>query len=373
MSSSPLARLHDFGQSFWWDALSRRAIEDGTIARLRDEDGMRGITSNPSIFQQAIAEGDDYDTPLAGLLAEGLEPEAAFWELAVRDIRDACDLLAPVHQSSDGADGFVSLEVNPHFAFRTADTVAQARELWGRVERPNLMIKIPGTPECIPAIRECLADGIHINVTLLFSLDAHIAVMEAYLQALEQRKDQGLDLAAVSSVASFFVSRVDSLVDAKLAELEQTELQGRAGVANAKLAYANYEQVFSGGRWEALAAAGARVQRPLWASTSVKNPAYDPLLYVESLIGPDTVNTLPTVTVDAYRTQGNPGADRVRHGVDEARTHLAALDRAGIRMEEVTAQLLAEGVEKFADAFDGLLRDLESKADRLDPTRGTAR
>jgi transaldolase len=370
---NPLQQLHGLGQSFWWDALSRRALEDGMVAQLRDQDGMRGITSNPSIFQAAIAGSNDYDAALGRLVAEGVAGDELFWRLAIEDIQVACDILRPVYEESEAADGFVSLEVSPHFAFRPEETLAQVKELWGRVDRPNLMIKIPGTPEGIPAIRQALIDGHNINVTLLFAQEAHVAVMNTYLDALEERRARGLSLDKVASVASFFVSRMDSLVDGKLDEIGSEEaraLKGKAGVANTKLAYQNFLEIFTGDRWRSLADAGARVQRPLWASTSTKDPAYPDTLYVDELIGRDTVNTLPTVTVDAFRDHGVPEPDRILSDVEGAERHLNALEGLGISVREATDHLLMDGVNKFEKAFDELLGVLEDKVRRMEPTRG---
>lgn len=363
--SNALTRLHDFGQSFWWDSLSRHAIESGELARMRDEDGMRGITSNPAIFQVAISRGDDYDASIHERLGkvEGAEP--MFWDLAIADIQDACDLLRGVYDDSEGRDGFVSLEVNPHLANDGDGTLKQAKELWQRVDRPNLMIKIPGTPAGVPAVRQALIDGLNINVTLLFSQQAHIDVMEAYIEALEARVDAGLPVDRIASVASFFISRVDTLIDSKLEGTGHDELMGKAGIANAKLAYDNYLSRFEGARWERLAAQGARVQRPLWASTSTKNPDYPATLYVGSLIGRDTVNTLPTATIDAYRDETGSVADAIREDVDGARAHIEALAEVGIDMGYITGELLGDGVEKFNSAFDALLADLDAKLKSL--------
>jgi transaldolase len=365
---NPLRQLHALGQSFWWDALSRRALQAGEVARMRDEDGMRGITSNPSIFQQAIAKSTDYDGAIRELAAQGTPTEDMFWQLAIEDIAQACDLLRPVYDDSEAADGYVSLEVNPHLAHDAEGTLTQVRELWRRVDRPNLMIKIPGTQKGVFAIRQALREGHNINVTLLFSPQAHLDVMQAYIEALEARRDAGEPIDRIASVASFFVSRVDTLVDQKLESLgaeTADELRGQAGVANAKVAYANFESVFGQQRWRKLAEAGARVQRPLWASTRTKDPRYSDVLYVEDLIGPDTVNTMPTVTLDAYRDHGQPAADRVRHDVDGARALMARLESVGISMRQVTDQLVEEGVEKFEKSFDELLEELDRKASRV--------
>ena len=367
-TSNPLRRLRELGQSFWWDSLSRRALDQGQLARRRDEDDMRGITSNPTIFHEAIARSDDYDAAIARLWAAGRSPEDMFWDLAVRDIQDACDALGRVYTESDGADGFVSLEVSPHLAFQTARTQAQAEDLWKRVGRPNLMIKIPGTPEGVPAIRACLAKGININITLLFAQQAHEDVMRAYQDALEERVRQGLPVDRVASVASFFVSRVDTLIDKQLDALGSAgakRLRGQAAIANAKQAYRNYQRVFAGPRWQALVEKGARVQRPLWASTSTKDPSYSDVMYVETLIGPGTVNTMPTATIDAYRDHGRPRADTVTADLAAADALFPELSKLGIELPQVTEQLLREGVAKFASSFDELLAALRSKAQRL--------
>lgn len=367
-ASNPLQRLHELGQSFWWDTLSRRILQDGTLERMRDKDGMRGVTSNPAIFQQAIAKSDDYDGAVAPLAAKGLGKDEIFWELAVEDIQLACDQLRPVYEGSEGADGFVSLEVDPRLAHDTRGTLEQAKELWEKVGRPNLMVKIPATPAGVPAIHQALVEGLNINVTLLFSQRAHIDVMDAYLDAMDERLERGLDLAGVSSVASFFVSRVDSLVDSKLEDIGSDaalELRGQAGVANARLAYQNFLERFSGDRWDRLAAAGARVQRPLWASTSTKNPEYPDTLYVETLIGPHTVNTMPTATVEAWRDHGTPRANSVCEDLHGARGCMERLEAMGIGMDHMTDQLLAEGVDKFEQSYVQLLGAIAEKAGKL--------
>lgn len=366
--ANPLLELHPAGQSFWWDALSRRDLQNGEVARMRDENGMRGITSNPSIFQKALAEGEQYDEGVARLLREGRDREEIFWELAVEDIRAACEILHPVYDGSGGADGFVSLEVDPRLAHDTDSTLAEARRLDEWVDRPNLMIKIPGTPEGMPAVRQALREGIHVNVTLLFSQEAHRQTMEAYLEALEERREAGDDPGSVASVASFFVSRVDTLVDEKLEALDDADalaLRGRAAVANARLAYQNFLETFSGPRWDELSAAGARVQRPLWASTSTKNPAYRDVIYVEELVGPHTVNTMPTATVEAFRDHGRVRPLAITEAQDEARETLDRIEALGISMESVTDQLLREGVRKFEESFEGLLDSLDAKTRRM--------
>ena len=363
MAANPLIQLHSLGQSFWWDTLSRAGLRDGTVARMRDENGMRGITSNPAIFQKALSGSEDYDEDIARFGAEGLDAESIFWRLAVDDIRGACDQLQPVYSSSDGADGFVSLEVDPSLARDTDGTLREARRLWREVDRRNLMIKIPGTPEGVDAVRQALFAGIHVNVTLLFALSAHEAVMLAHAEALEQRLQAGLAVDDVDSVASFFVSRVDTAVDPALeaAGGEAVSLKGQAAVANAKLAYAQYAEFIASERWQRLAAAGARVQRPLWASTSTKNPDYSDTLYVSELIGRDTVNTMPTNTVEAWRDHGKAAADTVATDVEGARALFGALANHGVDFEAVTDQLLVEGVRQFEDAFGTLLEELQQK------------
>ena len=359
MSENPLIQLHALGQSFWWDTLSRAGLRDGTVAKMRDENGMRGITSNPAIFQKALSGSDDYDQDIEALSGEGLDAEAIFWRLAVDDIRAACEVLKPVHDSSGGADGFVSLEVDPRLAHDTDRTLDEARRLWREVGCKNLMIKIPGTPEGVGAVRQALLEGINVNVTLLFSPAAHHAVMIAHAEALEQRLAKDLPVDDVDSVASFFVSRVDSAVDAALGDAK--ELQGRAAVANAKIAYAQFLDFSASERWQRLAAAGARPQRPLWASTSTKNPEYPDTLYVRDLIGRDTVNTMPTNTVEAWRDHGEAAADTVLQDLDVARALFADLNSRGIDFDAVTDQLLADGVRQFEDAFDTLLGELRQK------------
>lgn len=358
-ASNPLVALHTLGQSFWWDQLSRREIQDGSVARMRDENGMRGITSNPAIFQKSLTDGDVYDADAARLFAEGLDTEAVFWRLAVADIQRACDILRPVFDESHGDDGYVSLEVDPRLAHDTDRTLSEARRLWGEVDRPNLMIKIPGTPEGVPAIRDALIDGININVTLLFAPQAHVDVMHAYLDALEARQRDGKSVRDVASVASFFVSRVDAMIDGQLAE--DSPLRGKAGVANARIAYANFMEIFGSARWKALAAEGARVQRPLWASTSTKDPSYPDTMYVEELIGRDTVNTMPTNTAEAWLDHGVLRADSVQHDLDGARAVFTQLADAGVDFDDVTAKLLREGVDKFEQAFDALLKAVDEK------------
>ena len=349
---NPVKALATHGQSVWLDYIKRDLILGGGLQRLVDE-GVTGVTSNPSIFEKAIAGGGEYDDLLKPLAGQGLDPKTIYERLAVRDIRDAADVLRPVYERTAARDGYVSLEVSPHLADDTAGTVAEARRLWGEVGRPNLMIKVPATPEGIPAIRRLIADGVNVNVTLLFAQSVYEQAALAYLDGIEERARAGAALGNVASVASVFVSRIDTAIDPRL-QGEAAALAGKAAIANTKLIYQRYLELFAGSRWEMLAAKGARTQRPLWGSTGTKNPAYSDVLYVDELIGPDTVNTLPPATLDAFRDHGRPRAS-LTEGVDEARRALAALSGAGIDMDSVTEQLLTEGVKLFADAFDKLL------------------
>ncbi|MBX6329842.1 MAG: bifunctional transaldolase/phosoglucose isomerase [Pseudolabrys sp.] len=369
---NPLQALKEHGQSVWLDYLRRSLLTGGELAALIAEDGLAGLTSNPSIFEKAIAGSTDYDEALAGLLRE--EDRDAGWlyeRLAVDDIRMAADLLRPVYIATQGRDGFVSIEVSPHLAAETEATIAEARRLWREIGRENLMIKVPATAAGLPAVRRLVAEGINVNITLLFSRKVYEAVVEAYLAGLEARAADGGDLRRVASVASFFVSRVDTAVDALLEQrLRATDepvrraalqdLFGKAAIANAKLAYQHYRQVVGGERWQRLARAGARPQRLLWASTGTKNPRYRDVRYVEELIGPDTVTTLPPATMDAFRHHGRVRAS-LEEGLAEARAALTALDQLGISLEAVAEKLVADGVQLFADAADKLLGAIERK------------
>jgi transaldolase len=349
----------DFGQSPWLDNLKRGWLRNGELSQMVER-GVRGITSNPTIFQKAIAGTDDYDEQWAQARAAGSSVDAAYWDLVVTDILDALDVLRPVHDASGGQDGFVSVEVDPGLANDTAGTVTAARELHARIDRPNLFVKVPATAEGVPAIRQLIGEGISINVTLIFSLARYGEVMDAYLGGLEAAPDPS----KVSSVASFFVSRVDSEVDARLGLIgtpEAKALEGKAAIANAKLAYQRFLHKFAGPRWEALAARGARRQRPLWASTSTKNPAFPDTLYVDNLIGPDTVNTLPEATIDAFLDHGKL-ARTIDLDVEGAEADLARLARLGVDMDDVTRKLEVEGVASFSKSFDELLSTLAAKS-----------
>jgi transaldolase len=363
-------KLATVGQSIWYDNIERGMLQDGEMAGMIARGEIRGVTSNPTIFMNAVTKTADYDAELGPLAAAGHSAEEIFWTLAIEDIRAAADLFRPLYETTSGGDGFVSLEVNPALAHDTAATLAQVKSLWRRVDRPNLMIKIPATLEGIPAITAAIAEGINVNVTLIFSRERYAAVMDAYLRGLEQRAGAGLPVDNIASVASFFVSRVDTNVDKRLQNIvdgggplasQAASLLGKAAVANAKLAYADYKRVFSSERFERLRAAGARVQRPLWASTGTKNPAYSDVVYVDELIGPDTVNTVPPQTLAALLDHGSV-RPALEEGLDEAQAIIDQLAVLGINMDEVTTQLEREGVKSFADAFAALLAGVEDKA-----------
>ena len=373
--ANPLVRLLEQGQSIWLDYISRDLVESGGLQRFIDADGVRGETSNPSIFEKAIGAGDAYDAQLRELARAGLGAEQIFDRIASDDVRAACDVFMPVYTASGGADGYVSIEVAPEHAYDTEVTIGEARRLWALVDRPNVMIKIPGTSEGIPAIRRCLAEGININVTLMFSMAHYEAVVEAFLQACEDRVAVGASLHGLASVASFFVSRVDTLCDKQLddriaqagddaAKQRLAGLKGRIGVANSKLVYERFSAIFATSRWQRLAALGAQPQRALWASTGTKNPAYSDVLYVDELIGPNTVNTLPEATLAAYRDHGV-----VRRTVDadlsQAHAVLQALAAAGVDLHQVGEELQREGVKLFATAFDGVVRTVDEKRRRF--------
>lgn len=359
---SPLHRLSLTGQSVWVDFLSREAIHGGQLQALVDDDAVVGATSNPTIFQKALAEGDAYDAQLRELAANGSrDPQELFWAIAATDVRDACDVLRPIWDGGGGRDGYVSLEVDPGLAYDTLATSREVRRLRAEVDRPNLMIKIPATKPGLAAIEDAIAAGISINVTLIFSLRRHAEVIESYLRGLERLVAAGGDPATVASVASFFVSRIDTEADRRLAAIGAPDrLKGRLAVANAKLAYQTYKRAFTGERWEFLTDKGATPQRVLWASTSVKDPAYPDTLYVEELIGPDTINTMPEETIRAYQDHGAP-RQRLELGLDRARRLMAELAAVGVDYDDVTATLEREGVEKFAASFDALLGGLRDR------------
>ncbi|HTX93142.1 MAG TPA: bifunctional transaldolase/phosoglucose isomerase [Anaerolineales bacterium] len=359
----PISQLYSLGQSLWYDNIQRRLLENGELAAMIRRGDIRGVTSNPTIFNNAIAKTNDYDMALVPLAWSGWDAEKIFWQLAIEDIRDACDLFTALYRETEGADGYVSLEVNPTLAHNTAGTLAQAKQLWEWVNRPNLMVKIPATPEGIPAIRAAIAAGINVNVTLIFSLERYRAVMDAYLDGLNDRLLADLPVQGIASVASFFVSRMDTKVDAALESLGTPEakgLLGKAAIAYTKLAYDEFLKIFRGERFSRFQAAGCRVQRPLWASTSTKNPAYPDTMYVDELIGPGTVNTVPPQTLTAFRDHGK-AVVTILSDLDGARKSLAELESLGISMDKVTAELESEGVKSFSDSFAAMLKTIDER------------
>lgn len=353
--SDRLKQLSEAGVSIWLDDLSRERIETGNLTDLKKNSSVVGITSNPSIFAKALEEGERYDEQVRRLVAQGADLDTVVEELTTTDVRNACDVFMDVFEASGGVDGRVSIEVNPGFAHQTEETVRQAEELWRKVDRPNLYIKIPGTEEGWPAIVETLGAGIPVNVTLIFGLDQYQHVMQAYVDGIEKARDAGHDISRLHSVASFFVSRVDTEIDKRLeAAGAPADLFGKAGIANARLAYKAFEEFFASDRWQALVAAGANPQRPLWASTGVKNPDYPDTMYVTDLVVPNTVNTMPQQTLEAVADHGEVLGDRIRPFYDDAAAVFAALADAGIDYDDVIRVLIKEGVEKFVTAFDDL-------------------
>ena len=373
LSHNPLKELIKFGQSVWLDYIRRDLLTSGELKRLIDEDGLRGMTSNPSIFEKAITGSTLYSQTLAELeRRKDLNVKGRYEELAIKDIQDAADFLRPVYLQTNKRDGYVSLEVSPYLAHKTQETLDEARRLWKRVGRENLMVKVPGTPEGIPAFQQLISEGININVTLLFAFDVYVRVAEAYIAGLEAFAKTGGDVSRIASVASFFISRIDTLVDSEIdAKLKTAtnpadqallrSLHGKVAIANGKLTYQRYKQIFSGPRWDALATRRAQTQRVLWASTSTKNPAYSDVYYVEELIGPDTVDTIPPATFDAFRDHGKPRAS-LEENVQAAQETMQGLERAGISMKAATDRLTADGVKQFSDAFDTLLAAVKNRA-----------
>jgi transaldolase len=356
--SDPLRLLSEAGVAVWLDDLSRDRITTGGLADLIRDRSVVGITTNPTIFQKAISGSDLYNPQLKDLAVRGVDVGEALRSITAKDVRDACDILRPAYDASDGVDGRVSIEVDPRISGSTEKTIAEARALWWLVDRPNLYIKIPATLAGLPAISQALAEGISVNVTLIFSLERYDAVMEAFLEGMERAQKAGIDLAPMGSVASFFVSRVDTEVDKRLAKIgtkEAKELMGKAAVANARLAYQHYEGIFSGDRWKALAAAGAKVQRPLWASTGVKDPKYDDTMYVADLIAADTVNTMPEATMNAMYDHGVVEGDTVRGHYVDAQQVLDDLKSVGIDYDDVVGVLETEGVDKFEESWNQLI------------------
>ncbi len=363
-----LARLADEGVSVWLDDISRERLRSGNLQELVDDKHVVGVTSNPTIFQKALEKGDAYDDQVRDLKTREIAIDGAIRYLMAYDVRWACDVLRPVFDRTNGQDGRVSIEVDPRLAHETERTIAEARGLWWLVDRPNAYIKIPAMAEGIPAITAAIADGINVNVTLIFGLDRYEQVMDAYLTGLEQAKEKGVDLATIWSVASFFVSRVDTEVDKRLDKIGTAEaqaLRGKAAIANARLAYERYEGVIASDRWQALAAAGANVQRPLWASTGVKDPAYDDTMYVVDLVAPDTVNTMPEATLNAVADHGAIRGNTIAGTYDEARKVIADLEGLGIGYDEVIEVLEAEGVQKFEDSYAQLAESVRGQLDAV--------
>jgi transaldolase len=373
MTTNRLFALHDVGQSIWLDFIDRTILQNGDLARMIREDALTGMTSNPTIFEKALSEGDEYDDQI-----KSAPPGLTAWDLfelvETTDVRTACDIFAATYRSAGGGDGFVSIEVSPGVSSSTEASIAEARRLWSTVARPNVMVKIPGTPEGAKAVRALIADGINVNITLLFSIEAHRSVIEAYMGGLEDRLAAGKEIAGIASVASFFVSRVDTEVDKRLdaiaaqgdASLKDRAmaLKGRAAIANAKLAYQLFRESFASERWTKLAARGARLQRPLWASTSTKNPAYRDVVYVEELIGPDTVNTMPPATTVAFKDHGTVERT-VDRNLREAQRVMDELADIGIDFQNVTDKLLVDGLASFQKSFDSLIAGLERKTKTL--------
>jgi transaldolase len=373
--SNPLQQLQSFGQSVWYDNIDRAQLVSGQFQRLLDEDGVVGVTANPTIFDKSISSGHAYDEQINELIREGKSTNEIYEALVIQDIRTVADMLRPIYDRTNMRDGYVSLEVSPELAHNTEGTLSEVRRFWKMVNRPNLMIKIPATPAGIPAIRQALSEGININITLIFALENYKQVADAYLSALEERVSEGKDISHMASVASFFVSRVDTLVD-KLIEdkvkassdaSEQQNLkslEGKAAIANARIVYQEFRRIFGASRFEALEQRDARVQRPLWASTSTKNPAYRDVLYAEELIGPDTVDTMPLETIQNFRDHGRVMLT-VGKDIEQAHKELDALEAVGIHYDQVTQQLQDEGVQKFADSFHQLFQSIDAKRKTL--------
>jgi transaldolase len=373
MKLNPLRILESLGQSIWLDYLSRHAIKSGQLQDLIENDGLSGVTSNPSIFEKAMTKEADYEQDIRALARKHMSPEDIYLALAVKDIQTAADLFRPIYGRTEGRDGFVSLEVSPHLAHDTRGTITEAKRLWAKVNRPNLFIKVPATAEGLPAIQQLIGEGINVNITLLFGLPRYRQVAEAYLAGLEALAAKNKPLAQVSSVASFFLSRIDVLIDPMLEQTVKTqgpnsaiaaECRGEVAIACAKVAAHIHQSIFSGERFRILAGKGARPQRLLWASTSTKNPAYPDLKYVEPIVGPDTINTLPLQTLNAYRDHGNP-AIRLQEGLAEAQSIIAKLGQLRIDLDKVTGQLELEGESKFNEAYDLLMRTLAKARERI--------
>jgi transaldolase len=378
---NPLHELAALGQSVWYDNIDRGQLQSGMFKNMLEEDGISGVTANPTIFDKSIGQGHAYDEQMEQLIREGKDRSDIYETMIIADIRTVADMLRPIYDHTNGLDGYVSLEVSPDLAHDTEGTLNEVRRFWQMVDRPNLLVKIPATPEGIPAIRQALTEGINVNITLIFSRSVYRQVVEAYLEALESRNAEGKDISTIASVASFFVSRVDTLVDKMLDERIKASkdsneqqylksLQGKAAIANARLVYQDFQALFSTPRFETLKHSGAMVQRPLWASTSTKNPAYRDVLYAEQLIGPNTVDTMPLETIENFRDHGQVSLT-VDKDVEKAVSELGALEAIGIGYEQVTQQLLDEGVQKFADSFHDLFKTIENKKQALAAQQST--
>ncbi len=357
---NPLNKVRNHGQSIWLDLLDREIMDSGKLQSLIDDDDLRGLTSNPSIFEKAISGSDDYDTDIAKFAKKEDDNADIFFDLAIEDIQRAADIFKPVYDKTDGKDGFVSLEVSPHLARETEKTIAQARDLWKRVDRKNVMIKIPGTKEGLPAIRKCLSEGINVNVTLLFGLPRYREITEAFMSGLEDRVKAGNDIENVASVASFFLSRIDVMVDPMIDKKGAKELRGEIAIASAKKAYQIYLEMVESDRWKKLQAQGAHRQRVLWASTSTKDPSFSDVKYVESLIGKETINTLPMETIDDFRDHGK-AENTLTKRIDYANEMMEGLKKIGIDIDDITQKLEDEGIEKFNNAYDKLLESIDEQ------------
>ena len=379
--TNPLLQLKEYGQSVWYDNIDRAQLISGQFKKLLDEDGVVGVTANPTIFQKSISHGDAYDEQITQLIKEGKSTNEIYEALIITDVQTVADILRPIYDRTNRQDGFVSLEVSPDLAHNTEGTISEVRRFWKLVDRPNLLVKIPATPEGLPAIQQALTEGININITLIFAIDFYRKVTDAYLSALENRNAEGKDISHIASVASFFVSRVDTLVDQLLEDkikatsdsAEQQKLkslEGKAAIANARLVYQDFKRIFNTPRFETLKHSGAHVQRPLWASTSTKNPAYRDVLYAEELIGPNTVDTMPLETIENFRDHGRVRLS-IEDNIPQAKAELAALEEVGIHYDQVTQQLLDEGVQKFADSFHELFKGIESKKQTIMERIGT--
>ncbi|TMC85166.1 MAG: transaldolase [Chloroflexi bacterium] len=379
--TNPLLQLKELGQSVWYDNIDRSQLASGQFQRMLDEDGVVGVTANPTIFEKSISAGHAYDEQIDQLIREGKSTNEIYEALIITDIQTVADVLRPIYEQTNGHDGYVSLEVSPDLAHDTEATLSEVRRFWKMVNRPNLMIKIPGTSEGLPAILQSLTEGINVNITLIFSIDTYRKVADAYISALEKRNAEGKDVSRMASVASFFVSRVDTLVDKMLEDkikatsdsAEQQKLkslEGKAAIANARIVYQEFKRIFNSPRFEKLKQNGAHVQRPLWASTSTKNPAYRDVLYAEELIGPDTVDTMPLETIQNFRDHGQVRLS-IEDDIPQAHADLDALEKIGIHYDQVTQQLQDEGVKKFADAFDELFKGIESKKKAIEEKQVT--